>query len=193
MKRIFIILIVAFAASSLLSAQDGPRTMGFRIGVSGFDASYQHVFRKDQFLQGDLGVDFGYNVNGHPGLHATAVYNFVWARPAWSHRGFWAIYSGPGLTLGYVNDMVHYKVGEEVKYTPKWMGDNGFMLGLAIQVGVEYTLDFPLSMALEMRPIFGMHVNDGVELSDRYYKGKVGFYDNGMLGFVPTFALRYRF
>lgn len=207
MKKIFLIAVITLgmvcATSVVSQAQNqeraetmkertdknlcGPRTMGFRIGVTGFDASYQHVFRKDQFLQGDFGVDFGYNVNGRPGVRATASYNFVWARPAWSHRGFWAIYSGPGLTLGYVNDMAYYKIGEEVKYSPKSVGDYGFMLALAVQVGVEYTWDLPLTMALELRPVFGMH------LSSKEYRNKVGFYDNGMLGFVPTFALRYRF
>lgn len=213
MKKVFLVaamtLGLACASSTVSQAQSqsqggsqkvhsdksltGPRTMGFRVGVSAFEASYQHVFRKDQFLQGDFGVDFGYNVNGRPGIRATAIYNFVWARPAWSHRGFWAIYYGPGLSLGYVNDIVSYKIGEEVRYTPKQKGSNGFMLGIAAQVGVEYTLDFPLSIALEMRPVFGMHVNQKVELGDMHFNGKVGFYDNGMLGFVPGIAVRYRF
>lgn len=213
MKKIFLAAVVtlglACASSTVSQAQDqsrdlsrkvysdknltGPRTMGFRVGVSAFEASYQHVFRKDQFLQGDFGVDFGYNVNGRPGIRATALYNFVWARPAWSHRGFWAIYYGPGLSLGYVNDIVSYKVGDDVRYTPKSKGSNGFLLGVAVQVGVEYTLDFPLAIALEMRPVFGMHVNEKVEFGDRHFDGKVGFYDNGMLGFVPSVAVRYRF
>lgn len=213
MKKIFLAAVMtlglACASSTVSQAQDqsrdlsrkvysdknltGPRTMGFRVGVSAFEASYQHVFRKDQFLQGDFGVDFGYNVNGRPGIRATALYNFVWARPAWSHRGFWAIYYGPGLSLGYVNDIVSYKVGDDVRYTPKSKGSNGFMLGVAVQVGVEYTLDFPLAIALEMRPVFGMHVNEKVEFGDRHFDGKVGFYDNGMLGFVPSVAVRYRF
>mgnify|MGYP003306380237 CR=1 FL=1 len=204
MKRILIILFLAFAATSAASAQgfakggtgevtNVPRSMGFRIGVTGFDVTYQHSFRKTQFLQGDFGVDFGYSVNGHPGARATATYNFIWARPAWTHRGFWALYSGPGISLGYVNDMAHYKTGEYVAYTPKTMGDNGFMLGVAVQVGLEYTFDFPLTLAVELRPVFGMHVNDGVELGGVHYGSKVGFYDNGMMGFIPTFAARYRF
>ena len=162
--------------------------MGFRIGVSGFDATYQHSFKRNQFLQGDFGVDFGYNANGRPGVRATAVYNFIWARPAWTNRGSWSLYAGPGLTLGYVNDNLHYRIGSEV--IP--YNDNGFMLALAVQVGLEYNFDFPLTLAAEVRPAFGMHANGKVTIDGQTYS-KVGFYDNGMLGFVPTVAVRYKF
>ena len=200
MRKILIFCIALFTTVSVTaktmseSAVSGtPRSIGFRIGASGFDATYQHVFRKNQFLQGDFGVDFGYNANGRPGFRATGVYNFVWARPAWTHKGYWGIYSGPGLSLGYVNDMVSYRVGDEVKYTLKDHGANGFMIGLAVQVGLEYTFEFPLSLAMEVRPVFGMHLNSGVEIGGERYGGKVGFYDNGMVGFVPSLAVRYKF
>ena len=197
MRKLLSVIVIAVLAASTSFAQSGtnesapsiPRSMGFRVGATGFDATYQHIFKKNQFLQGDLGVDFGYNANGRPGMHATAVYNFIWARPAWTNRGFWALYAGPGLSLGYVNDMVSYRVGNEVKYTL----DYGFMLGLAVQVGLEYTFEFPLSLALEVRPVFGLHINDGVEIAGQQYAGKVGFYDNGLLGFVPTLGVRYKF
>ena len=199
MRKLLSVIVIAVLAASTSFAQSGtnesapsiPRSMGFRVGATGFDATYQHIFKKNQFLQGDLGVDFGYNANGRPGMHATAVYNFIWARPAWTNRGFWALYAGPGLSLGYVNDMVSYRVGNEVKYTLKTEGDYGFMLGLAVQVGLEYTFEFPLSLALEVRPVFGLHINDGVE--NIGIASKVGFYDNGMLGFVPTLGVRYKF
>ena len=201
MRKLLSVIVIAVLAASTSFAQSGtnesapsiPRSMGFRVGATGFDATYQHIFKKNQFLQGDLGVDFGYNANGRPGMHATAVYNFIWARPAWTNRGFWALYAGPGLSLGYMNDMVSYRVGNEVKYTLKTEGDYGFMLGLAVQVGLEYTFEFPLSLALEVRPVFGLHINDGVEIAGQQYASKVGFYDNGLLGFVPTLGVRYKF
>ena len=199
MKR-FLIVLAAFATSITMSAHkhsrpeysqnsiSAPRSMGFRIGVSGFDATYQHSFKRNQFLQGDFGVDFGYNANGRPGVRATAVYNFIWARPAWTNRGSWSLYAGPGLTLGYVNDNLHYRIGSEV--IP--YNDNGFMLALAVQVGLEYNFDFPLTLAAEVRPAFGMHANGKVTIAGQTYS-KVGFYDNGMLGFVPAVAVRYKF
>lgn len=199
MKR-FLIVLAAFAISITMSAHkhsrpehsqnsiSAPRSMGFRIGATGFDATYQHSFKRNQFLQGDFGVDFGYNANGRPGVRATAVYNFIWARPAWTNRGSWSLYAGPGLTLGYVNDNLHYRIGSEV--IP--YNDNGFMLALAVQVGLEYNFDFPLTLAAEVRPAFGMHANGEVTIAGQNYS-KVGFYDNGMLGFVPTVAVRYKF
>lgn len=205
MKKLLAIILVVCSASFVASAHKHarpepphktvsfPRSMGFRIGVTGFDATYQHSFRRNQFLQGDFGVDFGYNVNGRPGVRATGVYNFIWARPAWTNRGTWSLYAGPGVTIGYVNDAVHFRVGNEIKYAPYKTGDNGFMFALAAQVGLEYTFAFPMTIAAEVRPAFGMHVNDGVEIDGQWYGGKVGFYDNGLLGFVPAIAVRYRF
>jgi opacity protein-like surface antigen len=189
MRRFFTAIIILCAAASFAAARsNAPRSLGFRTGVSGFDATYQHSFKRNQFLQGDFGVDFGYNANGRPGVRATAVYNFIWARPAWTTRGSWSLYAGPGLTLGYVNDNLHYRIGSEV--IP--YNDNGFMLALAVQVGLEYNFDFPLTLAAEVRPAFGMHANGEVTIAGQNYS-KVGFYDNGMLGFVPTVAVRYKF
>lgn len=221
MKRLLTILAVILMSASMASAQrhprpepphphvyephhgmghgpyggepNYPRSMGFRIGVTGFDATYQHSFRRDQFLQGDFGIDFGFSVNGRPGARATATYNFIWGRPAWTHRGYWGIYSGPGLTLGYVNDLVSYRIGNE-RWNPYGnRGDGGFMIALTVQVGLEYTFEFPMTLAFEVRPAFGIHANGRAERDGQVYKGNVGFYDNGLLGFVPTFALRYRF
>ena len=139
-------------------------------------------------------MDFGYNVNGRPGVRATAIYNFIWARPNWTTQGSWAIYAGPGLSLGFVDDQVPYEIGDAI------IGhyDNGFMIGVVGQVGIEYAFRFPLQLALEVRPCFGLHVNDG-KFRDRdtgltvNYGGKTGFYDNGLLGFVPSLSIRYCF
>lgn len=189
-KSIFILILSALAACAYAQ----PRSMGLRIGATGMEASFEHSMSPAQFIQGDLGMDFGYNVNGRPGVKATAIYNFIWARPNWTTQGSWAIYAGPGLSLGFVDDQVPYVIGDVI------LGhyDNGFMIGVVGQVGVEYTFRFPLQLALEVRPCFGLHVNDG-KFRDRdsgltvNYGGKTGFYDNGLLGFVPSLSIRYCF
>ena len=191
MKRVTFIIILSVLAAC---AYAQPRAMGLRAGATGLEASYEHAMSPVQFIQGDLGMDFGYNVNGRPGVRATAVYNFIWARPNWTTQGSWAIYAGPGLSLGFVDDQVPYEIGDAI------IGhyDNGFMIGVVGQVGVEYTFRFPLQLALEVRPCFGLHVNDG-KFRDREtgltvnYGGKTGFYDNGLLGFVPSLSIRYCF
>ena len=191
MKRIiFIVILSALAACTYAQ----PRAMGLRVGATGLEASYEHSMSPVQFIQGDLGMDFGYNVNGRPGVKATGIYNFIWARPNWTTQGSWAIYAGPGLSLGFVDDQVPYEIGDAI------IGhyDNGFMIGVVGQVGVEYTFRFPLQLALDVRPCFGLHVNDG-KFRDREtgltvnYGGKTGFYDNGLLGFVPSLSIRYCF
>ena len=191
MKRLIFIIILSVLTAC---AYAQPRAMGLRVGATGLEASYEHSMSPVQFIQGDLGMDFGYNVNGRPGVRATAVYNFIWARPNWTTQGSWAIYAGPGLSLGFVDDQVPYEIGDAI------IGhyDNGFMIGVVGQVGVEYTFRFPLQLALDVRPCFGLHVNDG-KFRDREtgltvnYGGKTGFYDNGLLGFVPSLSIRYCF
>ena len=194
MKKILLTIILAATAASAFAQ---PRSCGLRIGASGFEADYLHTFiNKNQFLEGNFGVDFGYNAKGNPGVKATATYNFVWARPAWTEKGSWALYAGPGVSIGYVNDQDHIMVDTTVK--PYYA--NGFMLGVCAQVGLEYTFWFPLQLAIDLRPVFGIHVNGGYSSIDTANPEvasrtpvETGFYDNGLLGFVPTISARYRF
>ena len=176
MKKV--LLTIAFAAVAF-AASAQPRALGARIGVTGIEADYQHDMFKNQFLQGNLGLDYGVLAGSQPGIKATAIYNFIWARPAWTDQGTWALYAGPGASMGYVYDDAHYKVGKEViAYKSA-----GFMLGVCAQVGVEYTFWFPLQVSIDLRPTVGMHAD----------KDRVGLYDSGFLGFSPHVAVRYRF
>ena len=197
MKKILVTVIMTATA---ICAFAQPRSIGLRTGVSGFEADYQHIFAgKNQFLEANFGIDFGYNANGKPGVKATALYNFVWARPAWTEKGSWALYAGPGLSTGYVNDMTVWKAenGVEIRHAEPRIG---FMVGICGQVGLEYTFWFPLQLAVDLRPTVGIHVNEGISVPDPLdptkeikYGSRVGFYENGLLGFAPTISVRYRF
>lgn len=193
MKRISALIILCLAG--LLGASAQPRAIGIRSGITGLDVSYLHDTGKKSFVQTELSVDFGYAGSAAPGFKATALYNFVVARPAWTDKGSWAIYTGPGLSLGYVQDRVNYREGN-FRYHPL---DYGFMLSIAVQAGLEYTFDFPLQLAADLRPYFGIHVNDGVTrrvdaITDRVeFKSKTSFYNNGWFGFIPSISIRYRF
>lgn len=175
-RNSIILLTGLYLSISALHAQ--PRALGARGGATGFEVSYQHAFPKDQFLSGDFGIDFGYNANCVIGVKLTGTYNFIWAHPAWTKKGRWSIYAGPGLSVGAVNDRIVVKTGKERANLYK----NGFMIGIAGQVGLEYCFEVPVQIAAEIRPVIGIHVRDGV-----------GFYDNGLLGLAPTLALRYKF
>jgi hypothetical protein len=187
-----IIFITSLLFCLALGAQ--PRGMGLRIGATGIEASYQHSTQAKKFMQIDFGMDLGYNVNGRPGAKAAFTYDFIWAEPAWTARGTWSLYSGPGATLGFVDDIVPYDIEGNIK----GFHDNGMVIGAHVDIGLEYTFNIPLSIALNVRPCFGIHINDGkftlpgtdIRVN---YGAKAGFYDNGLLGFVPSVALRYRF
>lgn len=192
MKKILLTLILAAAATATFAQ---PKAMGIRTGISGLEAAYEHNINRNQYIEANFGIDFGYNANGKPGVKATAIYDFVWAHPAWTNKGSWALYAGPGITMGYVNDNVHYKVDKEVLH----YDDDGFMLGVCVQVGLEYTFWFPLQLSVDLRPVVGMHVNNEYKVQspidpDVTYNGaRTGFYDNGLLGFAPTISVKYKF
>ena len=191
MKRSIIILAAMLAATTALAQ---PRSAGVRMGAGGLEASYQHSTFRDQFIDVNAGLDFGYNANGRLGYKVTAIYNFIWARPAWTSRGSWELYAGPGLSMGGVDHQAVHKVGKE----RFGYNDGGFMLAVAAQVGVGYEFEFPLQVSLDVRPCFGFHINDGTH-SDPVtgvtinYGSNAGFYDNGMMGFIPSVSVRYRF
>lgn len=192
MKKLLFITIIGLLTAASSFAQ--PRAMGARAGATGFEASYQHSMNTKQFIECDLGLDFGYNANGRPGVKATATYNFIWARPAWTAKGTWNLYAGPGLSVGFVDDIVPYETSGDIR----GYNDNGFEVAVAAQVGLEYMFDFPLILAVDIRPYFGIHMNDGhfndpITGTRVHYGSKTGFYDNGVLGFIPSIAVRYRF
>ena len=192
MKRFIISIAILLGVALAVSAQ--PKSVGLRLGGTGLDATYQHYMGKDRFAEGNLGLDFGYNANGNVGVKLTAIYNIVWARPAWTEQGSWALYAGPGLSIGFVDDQVPYEIADVIS----GYYDNGFMLAIAGQVGLEYSFDFPLCLSIDIRPYIGMHINDGrfrVPNTDTIvrYESKIGFYDNGLLGLTPTISVRYRF
>lgn len=181
------------AATPKVEIAGHPESIGVRVGTMGIDISYNHALDFTQFIQTDLGLDFGYNTSGTPGIKATALYNYTWAHPAWTESGRWALYAGAGFTVGYVEDAVPYSIAEKLI---TGIYDSGLMLAVALQAGLSYKFDFPLQLAIDIRPYFGMHRNDGkVRIGDIEYNygEKTGFYDNGLMGFIPTVSVRYMF
>ena len=190
MKRFFTILCVFLGISAIASAQ--PRSVGIRAGIKGLEASYTHKLDYKKFIEGNAGFDFSYN--GKTGFKATGIYNVIWARPEWTKKGRWILYAGAGASTGWVHDMCVQKEGDErLGYM-----DAGFMIAALVQVGLEYNFDFPLQLALDVRPYLGIHVNDGRtfdKISDvkKSYGSTVGLYDNGLRGLIPSISVRYSF
>lgn len=152
MKKFFIAaaLVLGFAVAA--SAQ--PRAIGLRLGW-GAEASYQHTVYNEDFVEVDLGLCT------FDGLNASAVYNFMIAQPAWTDRGDWGFYTGPGLAVGMGG------LTTDSAY---------FNLGVAGQVGLEYTFWFPLQLSFDIRPVLGFGFNYGFHWS-----------------VMPAIGVRYRF
>jgi hypothetical protein len=143
MKKTLLIVIALLGLS--LAAMAQPKAIGVRGGLFGphfnGEISYEHwatVFDNDyDFFEIDLGV-FGGN-----GFKATALYNFTFAQPEFTDRGEWGFYAGPGLALGYGTGI---NKSDEKKSAP--------FVGLAAQLGLEYTFWFPLQLSVDFRPSF---------------------------------------
>ena len=133
MKKI--ILAAAMVLGFAIAATAQPRAIGVRIG-NGAEISYQHSFNAN-FLEVDGGVGLGFDKTFN--LGATGIYNFMIAQPAWTDRGEWGFYAGPGASVGL------------------GLGDVNYLtLGAAGMVGLEYTFWFPLQLSLDIRPMINV-------------------------------------
>lgn len=191
MKKFLMIAALALGVSAAAMAQ--PRAIGGRLGATGVEVSYEHTLGGSNFVEVNAGLDY----LGGIGAKAAATYNFMVAQPNWTDRGEWGVYVGPGITTGWVGDIVKYKYSEGgYTYSSSTVG-NGFMLALAAQVGLEYTFWFPLQLSVDIRPYIGMHIWNGEVYNNGGVKvnadSKVGFYETGLYGFIPTVSVRYRF
>ena len=139
MKKIAIIVTALLLGAFAAVAQ--PKAIGLRGGPFEQEISYEHwltIFDNDyDFLEAELGV-FGGN-----GFKATAMYNFTFAQPEFTDRGEWAFYAGPGAVAGYGTGV---NKNDEKVAAP--------FVGLAAQLGLEYTFWFPLQLSVDFRPTF---------------------------------------
>ena len=71
------------------------------------------------------------------------MYNFTFAQPEFTDRGEWGLYGGPGVVTGYGTGI---NKNEEKVAAP--------FLGVAAQLGLEYTFWFPLQLSVDFRPTF---------------------------------------
>ena len=151
MKKIILVAALVLGFAAAAAAQ--PRAIGIRGGF-GAGVSYQHTVGAN-FIDADLG--FG------NGLNLAATYNWMLAQPQWTSRGEWGVYAGPGAALGL------------------GFGDASFFnIGVAGEVGLEYTFWFPLQLSVDIRPQLGLVTAGGASAF-------------GLWGWYPTLAVRYRF
>ena len=143
MKKTLLIVIALLGLSLAAVAQ--PKAIGVRGGLFGLDFNYEISYEQwsdlldndYDFIEVDLGV-FGGN-----GIKATALYNITIAQPEFTDRGEWALYTGPGVCLGYGTGRTKENVSKSAPFA-----------GVAYQLGLEYTFWFPLQLSVDFRPSF---------------------------------------
>ena len=160
MKKTLLILAALMGLSLAAVAQ--PKAVGLRGGLFGTafngEISYEHwltLFDNDyDFLEAELGV-FGGN-----GFKGTLMYNFTLTQPEFTDSGEWGLYVGPGLVAGYGTGV--NKDGD----TKSWP-----FIGVATQIGMEYTFPFPLQLSVDFRPTFLIpaFMNRSADNKDRWW------------------------
>ena len=159
MKKLLVL--VALIAMSAVAVNAQKRAIGARLGY-GADFSYQHNMGEKNMLEIDAGLP------AFVGIEAAATYDWIFPISSWKEAGSWNWYAGVGAGAGY-----------------SWLwgwGNYGYV-GVAGRLGIEYNFDFPLSLSLDWRPIFG----------PRFGSGNIGFYDGGLYYGAIAWGIRYRF
>ncbi len=128
MKRFITIVVAVLCLAAVANAQ--PKAIGLR-ATYGAELSYQHYAGGSNFWEFDAGLFDNL-------LDVVAIYDFSIA-PV----GPFNFYMGPGAFLAI------------------WPGNKhddhaNMQVGLAGQIGLEYTFDFPLQISLDWRPCFNL-------------------------------------
>ena len=154
MKKVILVAALVLGVATAAIAQ--PRAVGLRMGY-GAEASYQHNIGKANFIEADLGLGIlgQRDSSSTASINIAATYNWMLAQPQWTDRGEWGFYAGAGAALGISNTI---------------------NIGVAGQVGLEYTFWFPLQLSVDIRPQLGL-------VGGRF----------GIWGWYPHLSARYRF
>ncbi|MBB1138013.1 hypothetical protein [Myroides sp. WP-1] len=146
MRKLLLSLGLAGLLTTASFAQSGPKNaLGLRFGGNsglGTEISYQRNLSRNNRLELDLGFR---NNNDYNATKITGIYEWVW-----NIEGNFDWYAGVGAAVGNYN----YKYNHGgVRYK-----DNGTFGLVTGTVGIEYTFDFPLQIALDARP--ELYLND---------------------------------
>lgn len=177
MKRTFITIVLSLLVSAAAVASGGPKSAGCGFSYYTMTGEYQHWnAERSGFHSATVTFDFEGLFNRtvlFPGVNTSYAYNFYFGRSL-SNGGQIALYTGPGITTGWVKD-------RNTLF--------GIMLGLKVDVGFEYSSPrSPLSIGAKINPTLGMHIHR------KDYNIVMDHYINGLIsGMIPEFTVRYDF
>lgn len=160
MKKAFLVL--ALSVLTIAAAVAQPRAIGGRLGW-GIDFSYQHQLGNNK-VHLDVGVPL-FN-----GVHGVCTYD--WINPGgtnvpWSGAGQWNWYVGVGAGVGYHGFYNNYMENAHADY---------LSVGVAGRLGIEYRCPFPMTVAIDWRPVFGI----GTGFHDDVWWYREGLYQVGL-------------
>lgn len=197
-KHLFLIATLTVFGAVMAFAQ--PRAIGARFGYNA-DFVYQHQLGEKNFIELNAGVLDWWN-----GVHVDFLHEWIWLTPDWTPKGEWNWFAGVGADGGwrwYDNHIISDGI-----YTGGWAWSDdvatavearpiyhtqAFIAGVKANIGLEYNFWFPLSLAVDYRPTFGLafgkyagtHLNNnGDVVPMRFYMG--GLFDGAL-------SVRYKF
>lgn len=199
MKKLFIVFALLAVGFTALAQ---PRGIGLRKSWCNLiEVSYQHALGSKIFLQADLGFDYNLTtrmvyrdgslipsaeIKFHPGATLTTTANMILFEPQWTSQGKWEIYAGAGLSFGWANDR-----GSKCKDCGEIHRQGmGFMFSFPLTGGLSYQFNIPIRLAAEIRPQIGFHMAKNYPSGDFW---RIGFYDYGLYGLIPSIAAYYTF
>ena len=145
MKKNFLVLAIVLAGFFTAQAQVYPHAIGLRFGggtAFGGELSYQMGMGSSNRLELDLGWSGG---KDYSYLNLAAIYHWNWNITEGLN---W--YVGPGANVGL--------------YSHKY-DDNGLMIGVGGQIGLEYDFnahDAPILLSIDTRPMFNLNRGNGL-------------------------------
>ena len=136
MKKVIAVLIVVVLATLGAMAQSNSNALGLRLaGGDGFltEISYQRSLTSSTRFEGDLGF---FNSSDKNRVRITGLHQWIW--PIQGNLGW---YAGLGACVGHQSNN---------------SGSNELILDAVGNVGLEYQLDVPIQISLDIRPSFGL-------------------------------------
>ena len=174
--RIYVTLMTAFLLpSSIAIAQS--KALGVSFSFTGISVSYEMYSRhSESFVDMEIkaeNCEFYAGRSRHPGISASASWNYILKDYKSSDIASVQLFAGPGLTIGYCSD---YKASD------------GFLFGLKGRVGAQFSFDRKVIISASLAPVIGSHIiidNDSV---------KMKYYRNGLqYALLPEIGIKYRF
>jgi hypothetical protein len=150
MKRVIAILFFASCVAAISYGQVNPHAIGLRFGGGdgvGSEISYQYGLNSTNRIEADLGYVSSSTFNR---MQITGLYQWVW-----NIQGALNWYAGVGGGVGQVS----------IKG-----GGSEFQLNVNGDIGLEYQLDVPVQISIDLRPGFGTSKfdNSSLALAVRY-------------------------